>query len=406
MHEANGKPPSRDGKPSSRDGKPPSRGGSRGMVSPPPSRDSPHGHRMSTAESEDNFEDAVTSFEPPSVAPIAEEPTTPMIPDEELPPVTPPKPRRVQQPLSPVSPEDYKTARTGRRGAGLERRPPSFIGEVEVKETRIPGPFPLHRFLTSDPALLGAFLQYQTFFEWCMLSRVSKATMSTIARSRPLREEILERFLHTVGYRRWAWGDADPLSLSLRDLNDYMRGVTLPTYEYARHAEAFNQQLKVPAEQRDLVLAETIAALRAATRAYNRVVLRLRAQAERQAREPLPQSRAPSPSAMSHGHSTMSHASSRGSPVRGSSGFRSPLFTLRRAPLLRVFVPSPEGDWLSDASILECEAELRRAGAMQHMRLGDVAWDIAVGDEGNAGRLIWDGSYLIVSTKMSAAFLC
>ncbi|KAL1732494.1 hypothetical protein EV714DRAFT_206600 [Schizophyllum commune] len=32
---------------------------------------------------------------------------------------------------------------------------------------------------------------------------------------------------------------------------------------------------------------------------------------------------------------------------------------------------------------------------MQHMRLGDVAWDIAVGDEGNAGRLIWDGSYLI-----------
>ena len=30
-------------------------------------------------------------------------------------------------------------------------------------------------------------------------------------------------------------------------------------------------------------------------------------------------------------------------------------------------------------------------------KLGDVVWDLAVGEEGNAGRLIWDGSYLIVS---------
>jgi hypothetical protein len=29
--------------------------------------------------------------------------------------------------------------------------------------------------------------------------------------------------------------------------------------------------------------------------------------------------------------------------------------------------------------------------------MGDVVWDIAVGDEGNVGRLVWDGSYLIVS---------
>ena len=31
------------------------------------------------------------------------------------------------------------------------------------------------------------------------------------------------------------------------------------------------------------------------------------------------------------------------------------------------------------------------------MRLGDVVWDIAVGDEkGNSGKLIWDGCYLLV----------
>jgi len=30
------------------------------------------------------------------------------------------------------------------------------------------------------------------------------------------------------------------------------------------------------------------------------------------------------------------------------------------------------------------------------LRVGDVVWDIALGDEGNVGRLAWDGRYLIV----------
>jgi hypothetical protein len=70
--------------------------------------------------------------------------------------------------------------------------------------------------------------------------------------------------------------------------------------------------------------------------------------------------------------------------------------------LLRVFVPSPEGDWLSDKSVLECEAECKRAGVSKLLRMGDVVWDIAVGDEGNVGRLVWDGSYLIVSSSSSS----
>jgi len=45
--------------------------------------------------------------------------------------------------------------------------------------------------------------------------------------------------------------------------------------------------------------------------------------------------------------------------------------------------------------VLECEAELKRAGVLGLLRMGDVVWDIAVGDEGNVGRLVWDGSYLI-----------
>jgi hypothetical protein len=75
-------------------------------------------------------------------------------------------------------------------------------------------------------------------------------------------------------------------------------------------------------------------------------------------------------------------------PQHRGAPFRSPLFKLRRAPLLRVFVPSPDEDWLSDSSVLECETQLKRAKLLWP---GDVVWDVAVGDEGNVGRLIWDG---------------
>lgn len=76
--------------------------------------------------------------------------------------------------------------------------------------------------------------------------------------------------------------------------------------------------------------------------------------------------------------------------------FASPIYQLRRAPLLRVFVPSLE-EWLSDASVVECESELKRAGILHMLRPGDAVWDIAVGDEGNTGRMVWDGNFLLVS---------
>ena len=215
-----------------------------------------------------------------------------------------------------------------------------------------------------------------------------------------------------------------------------MRGVSIPTHEYARVASMYVHSTSIHPNHRDPSLGDTLHALRASTRAYTRVILRLRAQAEKAEKEaslthspqqpPPPSksaayssssrpgtasrvsSRAPSPttSVYSHSHSAHGHVYGQapGTPgsIQPSSSqtsftFRSPLFKLRRAPLLRVFVPSPEGDWLSDKSVLECEAECKRAGVQHLMRLGDVVWDVAVGDEGNVGRLVWDGSYLIVS---------
>ncbi|KAH9950709.1 hypothetical protein B0H21DRAFT_686114 [Amylocystis lapponica] len=195
-----------------------------------------------------------------------------------------------------------------------------------------------------------------------------------------------------------------------------MRGVSMPTHQYARLAVAY-LRTKDPGQ------ADLMRELAAACRAYTRIVLRLRAQAEAEVTHTLHSdkvSRLPSRRASPSSHKDPSHrsvvhsqnvsrSSSRApsptssfSHVHGNTGpgqrdisFHSPLFRPRRAPLLQVFVPSPEGDWLSDAGVLECEAELKRAGVLHLMRAGDVVWDTAVGDEGNIGRMVWDGGYLI-----------
>ncbi|KAG0702626.1 hypothetical protein DFH29DRAFT_804773 [Suillus ampliporus] len=184
-----------------------------------------------------------------------------------------------------------------------------------------------------------------------------------------------------------------------------MRGVSMPTHQYSQLSETYLQARVVnPGDARPKL--PDILSLAMTTRAYTRVVLRMRAQAESEARavarshtSPTSsrpssrpgtrdgRSRTPSPTSLY----SQSHGKSSGS----GSAFRSPLVRLHRAPLLRVFVPSPDGEWLSDSSVVECEAELKRAGVLKMLRVGDVVWDVAVGDEGNLGRMVWDGSYLV-----------
>lgn len=211
----------------------------------------------------------------------------------------------------------------------------------------------------------------------------------------------------------------------------------MPNHQYARLAEQCLELWK--SDPMDKFAQEILQVYTASTRAYTRIVLRLRAQAEAAEAEYVaqqivqasssngpvsafsmangnfssnqsrsysrPPSRAPSPamsmfSSAHHTQTAVNHttgsAQANTTQHRGAS-FRSPLFKLRRAPLLRVFVPSPDGDWLSDASVLECEAQLKAAGVLKLLRSGDVVWDVAVGDESNIGRLVWDRNFLIVS---------
>ncbi|KAF9265476.1 hypothetical protein L218DRAFT_898215 [Marasmius fiardii PR-910] len=331
---------------------------------------------------------------------------------------TPPPPSSIPQddaPPSPSSTERYRSARTKRRGDRLTKEAPAEVKQLPLKEDRPAEPFPLPLFL-AEPALLSSLLSYLYFYEWCMLLSLSKGVRSALLETPQLKEAVLERFLDTVGYSRWTWPDPEPLTLTIGDLHDYMRGVSLPTHEYARVSALVLKAKSGHSSQIDDSVPENAQQMIECTRAYNRVLLRLRAQAEKELtnpsfspssfREPSrsgrmypgsqPSSRAPSPTRSSHSHGNTQNQQPP-LPVVSlpSSAGRSPLFRLRRAPLLRVFVPSPEGDWLSDDSVLKCEAELDCAGIRNLIRFGDVVWDIAVGDEGNVGRMIWDGKYLI-----------
>ncbi|KAH8996661.1 hypothetical protein EDB92DRAFT_1841086 [Lactarius akahatsu] len=339
-------------------------------------------------------------------------------------PRTRPRPRTLPPP---PSPEEYSRARARRRGTWLENTVPTDI--TELAEETIPKFYPLLDHL-QNPELLTLLLVHLSFYEWLVLwGGVSKDIRQTLDSDPALCDVALERYLATVGYAHWSWPSPEPIRITLAEMHAYMRGVSVPVHVYSQ--SSFSILFSPPSEENALL----VRAMKKETRAFNRVVIRLRAQAEADAEQgaairrgqsngqqqrqhgpPLSwsagaahgqngkhrsvsrqSSRAPSPtnSAWSHGAGSQSHLPLGNTPAPAPGGFRSPLFRLRRAPLLRVFVPSPEGDWLSDTGVLECETELRKAGVLQLLRVGDVVWDTALGDEGNTGRLVWDGRYLI-----------
>ncbi|OCH89450.1 hypothetical protein OBBRIDRAFT_663246 [Obba rivulosa] len=134
-------------------------------------------------------------------------------------------PRAIQaappvQPPTPISPEEYARARAQRRGARPEKarplpvepEPQSAAGEEVVE--REPTYYPLAKHLV-HPGLLAGVLPYLSFHDWCAVAAVSKKVRKKLAGDRELCEMVLERYLRTVGYARWAWAEPDPLTLSL-----------------------------------------------------------------------------------------------------------------------------------------------------------------------------------------------
>jgi hypothetical protein len=102
-------------------------------------------------------------------------------------------------------------------GRALSPYPPSQPEDENVDgghlDTTI---FPLAKF-ASNPQLLANLLSYFSFWDWCILSSVTREIRILLVQKKELREEVLERYLRTVGYSRWAWSEErEPLSLSLQ----------------------------------------------------------------------------------------------------------------------------------------------------------------------------------------------
>src|ERR1700722_8440271 len=75
--------------------------------------------------------------------------------------------------------------------------------------------------------VLSCLLSYLSFYDWCVLFCVSKHISTSLCASKDLKEEVLERFLATVGYTRWISSEPEPLPLSL--MVCLFRAVFLPT---------------------------------------------------------------------------------------------------------------------------------------------------------------------------------
>jgi hypothetical protein len=130
-----------------------------------------------------------------------------------------------------VSPEDAKRARKEARRLEREREKGkerekekermSEIGmdgsqEHEEAEEPVSSYYFNLAQLLSHHQVVKNLLEYMNFYEWCILSSISKEIRILLVQSPPLREEVLERFLKTVGYGRWGWNEPEPLSLSLQ----------------------------------------------------------------------------------------------------------------------------------------------------------------------------------------------
>ena len=139
-------------------------------------------------------------------------------------------------PPTPVSPDEHRKTRTKKKKKRHDDdsqtestlAPPMSdnsdaiaVPSAAEEEPEEPEPEPILPLYTiidflSDPQLLSSLLTFFSFYDWCLLSSLSKEIRMLLVQSPALRETVLERFLKTVGYSRWVWEDPDPLLLSLQ----------------------------------------------------------------------------------------------------------------------------------------------------------------------------------------------
>lgn len=266
---------------------------------------------------------------------------------------------------------------------------------IEDLEPRPRFEFALIAFPTT---VLVSLLHHVSYRDFRALRLVTKALKRSL--DHESKELVLQRYLGPMGYRslpsnkalpsrvREPSGSTDPRSsvsvarreasdrsavtlaaatpesieLAFADLDAFRTGLKYTVRDFAHFAK---DHAKAPLPLQTLVL------IRSATRAYNRVVLRIRAQ------------------------HTSNLAKNPRKPIYHfyKLASSSPVYKNGRAPTLRVWVPTRTG-WMDDSEVVEVEREIWRGGVWTHTRRGDVVHNVAVGDFGNEGKLVSDGKFL------------
>ena len=188
------------------------------------------------------------AFAAPAPSAVSHRP--PLSPDKQLPQRGRPQPPQMPQAQwpehhakrpsmqLPTPPEEYTPSPESRRETSPHRVkhiPPKNVEEMEVfagksqphtpAESRAStrpqsqmststdsSSYPLLAHL-SDPVLLESLLAYLSYFEWLKLSTASKEVRQVLYEDG--REQVLSRYLQTVGYSKWTWNDPEPLILTI-----------------------------------------------------------------------------------------------------------------------------------------------------------------------------------------------
>lgn len=228
--------------------------------------------------------------------------------------------------------------------------------------------------------ILVRLLHHLEYYDFRSLRVVSKAIRTCI--DEEAKELILQRYLGPLGYRSFlpsiprtpqtgspssskdrristlprAKGidkpGKDEIVLDLRDLDAFQVGLEYSVKEFALFAK---QHAKTP------LPTSTLRIVRASTRAWNRVVLRIRLQY-------LPTT-----------------SSSIVAPYLFSAlpNEQTVVYKMGRAPTLRVWIPTKKSSsWMDDDEVVECEKEVWRSGVWARVRRGDLVHNTAIGDFG------------------------
>ncbi|EGF99872.1 uncharacterized protein MELLADRAFT_112328 [Melampsora larici-populina 98AG31] len=280
---------------------------------------------------------------------------------------------------------------------------------AEKDTVKVPKPRFEHALLR-HPRILQTLISRMDYLDFYTLPQISRKLRYGLNSGEP-REVILERYLGAVGYRkepseeymystqgyqtkgpsgvrtnyRQTLGStpsnsSNPLrrlrsasvislssrlkelQISLKDLHAYYTGLEFGPEELAELADRLRSSgLDLP----------TFRMIRASTRSYNKLLVRIRSQSALLEEE----SQAP--------RSTSYHL---GKPLL-------PIYALGKPAVFKVWVPTADL-WMSREELVECERELWKSEVRPLMRRGDVCHNTAVGARVNEGRVLFDGRCL------------